>query len=275
MSGDQKNDINLWKKFYTKQQLLFVIILFALSCWGTIDSFRDVHGDRFLGAIPGIIPGVLAAWQMLFILKLHKDELNTSIFVKWLYFTALLGSLPLIAANFLFTFAAWLIPANRTFLHSVNNHTYWEGSIGLQLFYIGGIGFILQLLGSILACIIIILPVFAKRKPDVITKGSILSNVEDDQQRGKLSFSIYISLAMLLIGFIIEISTIGYFLEYKPYQLSTLINQIWIESQWIVSEILYGIYNTEQILWLLGIVLIAIGILSLIWDVVQLVRIKK
>lgn len=165
--------LSLWRYFYTKKQLLFVLSLLVLSFYGIIDSFHDIHGQRFFGALPIILPGVLAIWQTLSILKRDNNDLTTPIVVKWVSFTAVLGALPFIAMNILFTYVAWLIPANRLLIGATNYHSYWEGSIGSQLLKTGVIGFVAQIIGSILATMIILLPVLAKRKPEAVIEGTI------------------------------------------------------------------------------------------------------
>lgn len=78
---------DLWKNFYTGKQLYLVLTLFALSCWGTIDSFRDADGDRILGALPIVMPGVLAIWQLIPIVR--KKNLQMSDITGRFYFSGL------------------------------------------------------------------------------------------------------------------------------------------------------------------------------------------
>lgn len=101
--------------------------------------------------------------------------------------------------------------------------------------------------------------------------------MKDKQQQKKFTVSMFVGFALIIVGFIVEISTLGHFLDNKPHQLIQLMKQTLIEAHWIVQELLYGNVDPRQVIWLLGTALIMIGILSVIWDLIhmQFVKLKQ
>src|SRR5690625_4906258 len=99
------------KNAYYGPQVLIVIGLFGLSCWGAIDSFYDPDGQRLLGALPFLTPAILAGWRMLTILW---KQINTAEkLVIHFFFHSFIVALPFIIANILFVIGAWMVPVNK------------------------------------------------------------------------------------------------------------------------------------------------------------------
>ena len=290
MEHHSKNLIDFrcfWKKFYTGKHLILVIILLSFSLWGVLDSFQDTYGDRFLGVFPIVIPGIFAIWQMLLIFGVNKEKLTSNMMWRWFAFTATVGSLPLIIANLLFVFGAWLIPANRALISNPDIYYYWwdgpgggpGASLGSQLLLMGFSGLIIQAIASLGILLIVILPILSRRKSSVVVKGSNLEGMQNKKIQQKLASSIYTSLAIFLVGVIITASSWELNVDTNGThtsisELIDFIQQIWMYAKFAVSEILYGIYDTEQIIWLLGVLMMIIGVLSLIWDTIQMKRAK-
>src|SRR5690625_961109 len=119
------------KNIYYGPQVLIVIVLFGISCWGTIDSFYDPGGERFLGAMPFAAPAVLTGWLAL--TTLWKQITTAGKMVIHILFYSFIVALPLIIANVFFVIGMWMVPVNRTFIEGYEGfHYWWNGSIGSQ-----------------------------------------------------------------------------------------------------------------------------------------------
>src|SRR5699024_10556876 len=140
---------------------------------------------------------------------------------RWFAFTAIVGSIPLIIANLIFVFGAWLIPANRALISDPDIYYYWwEGagggpgaSLGSQLFLMGFAGLISQIIASLGIMLIIILPILSRRKSSIVVKGSDLEGMKNKKLQRKMASSIYTSLAIFIVGTIIAASTQGLFID--------------------------------------------------------------
>src|SRR5699024_1828162 len=181
------------KKVYYGPQLLIVIGLFGLSCWGTIDSFYDPGGHRFLGALPFVTPAILAGWRVLTILR--KQINCAEKLVIHFFFYSFIVALPFIIANIFFVIGAWMVPVNQAFIEGYEGfHYWWAASIGLQTTITGLGGLAGQLIGAIAAMLFIILPVFSIQKPEILQKRSNLTKIKDVDRRNKITAFIYCGL---------------------------------------------------------------------------------
>jgi len=186
------------KNAYYGPQVLIVIGLFGLSCWGAIDSFYDPDGQRLLGALPFLTPAILAGWRMLTILW---KQINTAEkLVIHFFFHSFIVALPFIIANILFVIGAWMVPVNKAFIKGHEGfHYWWADSIGVQTIITGLGGVAGQIIGAVAAMLFIILPAFSILKPKILQKGSNLTKIKDEDRRNKITAFIYCSLAAIML----------------------------------------------------------------------------
>lgn len=254
----------LWKRFYTGRQLIFICVLFLLSCWGTIDSFYDPGGHRILGWFGFIAVAIVAIVQVTSILWEKKHDLPD--ILGRVLFGALCGAVPLIIANGIFLIGGWLLLAGETDLANPAVNHYWsEGTLGIQLLLLVLVQYLIQILSGAIAFIVVILPVLSIIKPDEIAKGSNLEVVENEKVRKNTTRFVYIGAAFLIIGGVIYLNALKATLPGTYY-----LPELWDQMMWILAEIRYGIYDPEQIIWLFGIVFLAIGLFLLIWGAMRI-----
>lgn len=185
--------------------MYFLLPLFLLSAVGIIDSFIDGEGIRLLGMLPIILPGVMAGVNVLSViwknnLKLTEPILNFT-------FSAFLIALPLIIFNLILLNIIWLFPTSRELLESFSRHSWWPGSIILQSLNITLAGYFMQLLGTLMTMLVIVVPVLSITHPSAVTLGS---NLEWFNGRGKINWmavSVYFGLSSFILGFIIPMTS--------------------------------------------------------------------
>lgn len=255
---------DLWKRFYTGRQLIFICILFLLSCWGTIDGFYDPRGHGMIGWFGYISIAIVAIVQVTSILWEKKHDLADVI--KRTLFGTFCGAAPLIIANGIFLVGAWLLLSGATDIANPAINHYWSaGSLGLQLWLLVLIQYSVLFLSGSCAFIVVILPVLSIIKPDELAKDSNLLAEKNEKVRRNTTRFFYIGPALLLIG-MFTCSRILKTTVYGKYYLP----EIWKQMMWIVEDIRNGVYGTEQVVGLLGIICLVTGSLLLIWGWIRI-----
>lgn len=266
---------HLWRIFYTGRHLIFFIILLSLSAVGIIYSFHIGPVQRILGILPIAAPGLFSIWQTLSILKVSNENVDTSVVSRWFVFTTFFGSIPLVLTNMLMALGAWFIPANQTLIASQTYSYWWEDSLQVSILQIGFAGYITQVLSSLAMFLIVILPIISRKNNSFTITESNFYDTKSKKFEKKLNASIFTSISICVIGTIMAGFTKGLFLDTNSSFSSILtavqsIPRIWDEAKLIVTDISYGFFKTEHIVWLLGILMMVIGILSFFWDVYQM-----
>lgn len=241
------------RRAYLGPRLLIAIAAFALSCWGTLDSYRDADGDRILGAMPLLAPGLLAGWMTLSVVWMRNFSIQT--LMARILFAGFVGAVPVIIANTLFLLGTWAVPANRALIHSVRFHYWWEGSIGIQLVLTGFGGLVGQMCGVLAVALIITLPILSLRNPKVVATGSHLWKVEDSKRRDTLAAYVFCGLGSFILGLILVVPTKG--LE----DAFAIVDELWFSVR------LFFVYqrmdDVERVVWLTGVGFMAGGLMLL------------
>lgn len=197
----------VWRDLYATRWALLAAVLFALSCWGTWDGFHDAEGERWWAVVPMAAPAVLtiayllpAAWRP----GATAQDLTARFLV-----TGFAAVVPLAVLNVLFLIAAWVVPSNRAEVRAAAGHYWWEGGLGQQIVMTGLGGWVGGMLGALFVFMVVILPVLAIRRPDLVAQGSHLTRIGGRRQRHNAVAFVYVGLAVCMVGLIAMAVTEG------------------------------------------------------------------
>lgn len=246
----------VWRDLYATRWALLTGLLFALSCWGTWDSFRDVDGERWWAVVPLAAPAALTIAYLL--PALWRPGSSAQALAARFLVTGMAAVVPLVVLNTLFLLVAYAVPANRVAI--LGNHYWWDGTLVLQVVTTSLGGWLGGMLGALFVFIVVILPVLALRRPRLIAEGSHLERIASGRRRMTAGAFVFVGLAVVVVGLIVMAVTEGLGGVGDLVRRVGLMIESGIHLEWAV--------------WVLGWLLFAGGLLMMAYPIAQVLLIR-
>ncbi len=244
------------RRAYRFPAVILPILLMALATWGTSDGMRDIHGDRFFGALPMLTPAVLSAW---WVIRGALERGPTPVGLILRMISAILYvPIPLVAGITLSIAGMWLIPANRAMVEGASSHYWWPkmlgsaiiktgtASLGEQMLVTGFMAFLIASFAGLITSIFILLPVVSLRR-----KGAAFGVTLPGQ--GNSAAYVFIGFAVIVAG--------GALLIFFGDGLRFSHLREWMSIQshngWSIAE--FGSADWAMALWTAGLLMIVAG----------------
>jgi len=240
--------------------LVVLIAAIAAGVWGVFDSLSDAGGDRPWGTLSIAAPAVYAGWCMLEMAWKPLSQvgtvllrLMTACFVAPLFVAVPVGVVQAIAVAF---------PGVRQTIDdatSANNgfHYWWSEGIGAQLGLVPGAGYVVGVCAPLAVMLIIVMPVLSIRAPRIAAEGSHLEKVEPGRRDAATAF-VFVGLGATTLGIGLWAFGDGGSIIDFPEDLGRFLN--------VVS---YGYVRWDEAVWLVGVVLVVLGVAAMAWGCVR------
>ena len=257
-AATQSEDGRLWKHEFRSLvsgvNLIVLIAAIAAGVWGSFDSMTDADGDRFWGNLTVAAPGIYAGWCMLEIAWARLAHIGTVLLR--------LVSSCIIAPAFVAVPVA-LVQAIAIAFPSVRQsiadaeaanggfHYWWSEGVVAQLFLVPMAGYVIGMCIPLGVVLIIVMPVLSIRAPKIAAAGSHLERVDGPARPSATAF-VFVGLGATTLGIVLWVfGDGGSILEFPEGVADS------------VAALSYGDFSME-VLWPLGVVLVAGGVLSMI-----------
>lgn len=240
--------------------LVVLIAAIAAGVWGVFDSLSDAGGDRPWGTLSIAAPAVYAGWCMLEMAWKPLSQvgtvllrLMTACFVAPLFVAVPVGVVQAIAVAF---------PRVRQTIDdatSGNNgfHYWWSEGIGAQLGLVPGAGYVVGVCAPLAVMLIIVMPVLSIRAPRIAAKGSHLEKVEPGRRNAATAF-VFVGLGATTLGIGLWAFGDGGSIIDFPEDLGRFLNAV-----------SYGYVRWDEAVWLVGVVLVVLGVAAMAWGCVR------
>lgn len=239
--------------------LIVLILAIGAGVWGVVDTLTDAGGDRPWGTLSIAAPGIYAGWC---VLEMAWKRVSGARPVLVRMFTACLVA-PLFVAVPLGVIQAIMIAfpwVRRTVADATaaNNgfHYWWSEGIGAQLGLVPGAGYVIGMCVPLGAVLIIVLPVLSLRAPRIAAEGSHLEKVEPGR-RDATTAAVFVGLGVTTLGIgLWAFGDGGSIIEF-PEDLGRF-----------VEASSYGYVPWDEAVWLIGVVLVVLGVAAMAWGCV-------
>lgn len=190
---------------------MFTYSLLLISLFGIVDSFLDVERTRVFAYIPLLSPAILAsAYYVSLVFDKHVTAAEVT---SRFYYAFFIIGLPLIFLEFLSTFLLYYYFSWRNLL---STNGWWEEGLAFMMIISLVIILFVQWLSVLFFSLIIVLPVLAVAKTNVLLQGSILLRIKNKDVQNKLVRIIFIGLSSFISGLILT-SILGYFYDFTLF----------------------------------------------------------
>ena len=240
--------------------LVVLIVVIAAGVWGVFDTLTDASGDRPWGTLSIAAPAVYAGWCMLEMAWKRLSQvgivllrLMTACFVAPLFVAVPVGVVQAIAIAF---------PGVRQAIDDATAandgfHYWWSEGIGAQVALVPGAGYVVGMCAPLAVMLIIVMPVISLRAPRIAAEGSHLEKVEPGRRDAATAF-VFVGLGATTLGIGLWAFGDGGSLVEFPEGVARLLNAA-----------SYGYVLWDEAVWLLGVVLVVLGVAAMAWGCVR------
>jgi hypothetical protein len=240
--------------------LVVLVLAIAAGVWGTFETMADAAGEGAGGIVAIAAPGVYAGWCMLEMawkrlagIGMVMLRLLTACFVAPLFAAIPIGVIQAVAVAF--------PGARRTIddarVHNDGFHYWWSEGIGAQLALVPGAGYVIGMCVPLAVLLIVVMPVVAIRAPRVAAEGSHLEQVAASRRRTTTAL-VYVGLGATTLGIgLWEFGKGGSVMEF-PRDLGRFL-----------EDLSRGYPQWADAVWLVGAVVVALGVLAMAWACVR------
>ena len=263
---EMTDDAPTWRgelrSLVTGVNLAVLIACVALGVWGSFDSMTDAGGDRFLGNLALVMPGVYAGWCMLepALRRVTGLEVVLMRLVSACLIAAAFVSFPIgvILA------VVMILPSARDAVTAAtaNNggfHYYWSEGIVAQLFLVSFVGWIIGMGVALGVCLILTMPILSVRAPHVVATGSHLEEVRGAKRDSTTAF-VFCGLGATTLGIGLWLFGDGGSILEVPEDLGRFLR--WLSR---------GSFEWDQAIWLFGVLFVVIGVAAMAWGCVRVI----
>lgn len=246
--------------------LVVLLVAVAGGVWGVFDTLADAGGDHPWGTLSIAAPAVYAGWCMLEMAWKPLSQvgtvllrLMTACFVAPLFVAVPVGIVQAVALAFpgVRQTIADATAANDGF------HYWWSEGLGAQLALVPGAGYVVGMCAPLAVILIIVMPVLSLRAPSIAAEGSHLEKVEPGRRDAATAF-VFVGLGATVLGIGLwgfgEGRSIGEFPEYLGR---------------FVEALSYGYARWDEAVWLIGVVLIVLGVAAMAWGCVRVLIARR
>ena len=239
--------------------LVVLIIAIAGGVWGVFDTLTDAGGDRPWGTLSIVAPGIYAGWCMLEIAWKRLSQVATvllrmvtSCFVAPLFVAVPVGVVQAIAVAF---------PGVRQAIDDATAanddfHYWWSEGLGAQLALVPGAGYVVGMCVPLAVVLIIVMPVISLRAPRIAAEGSHLEKVEPGRRDAATAF-VFVGLGATTLGIGLWLFGDGGSIVEFPEGVARLL-----------SAVPFGYVMWDEAVWLIGVVLVVLGVAAMAWGCV-------
>lgn len=240
--------------------LVVLIAAIAAGVWGVFDTLADAGGDRPWGTLSIAAPAVYAGWCMLEMAWKPLSQvgtvlvrLMTACFIAPLFVALPVGAVQAIAVAF---------PGVRQTIDDATAandgfHYWWSEGLGAQLALVPGAGYVVGVCAPLAVILIIVMPVLSLRAPSIAAEGSHLEKVEPGRRDAATAF-VFVGLGATTLGIgLWSFGDGGSLLEF-PEGVGRVLNAA-----------SYGYVLGDEVVWLLGVVLVVLGAAAMAWGCVR------
>lgn len=132
-------------------------------------------------------------------------------------------------------------------------HYWWSEGIGAQLALVPGAGYVIGMCVPLAVILIIVMPVLSLRAPDVAAEGSHLEKVEPGRRNATTAF-VFVGLGATTLGIGLWAFGDGGSIVDFPEDLARF-----------AEGASYGYYHWDDAMWLVGVVLVVLGVAAMAW----------
>ncbi|WP_406249224.1 hypothetical protein ACI7YT_04190 [Microbacterium sp. M] len=234
--------------------LVVLSLAIVAGVWGVFATLADASGDDFGGNLAVIAPGLYAGWCMLEMAWKRAPSIGhvlmrmlTACFVAPAFVAIPIGIVQAIVVAF---------PAVRQTIaesgaQNGGFHYWWSEGVVAQLFLVPMAGYVIGMCIPLGVVLIIVMPVLSIRAPKIAAAGSHLERVDGPARPSATAF-VFVGLGATTLGIVLWVfGDGGSILEFPEGVADS------------VAALSYGDFSME-VLWPLGVVLVAGGVLSMI-----------
>ncbi|PKI90310.1 hypothetical protein CW368_11070 [Actinomycetales bacterium SN12] len=244
----------------TGANLVVLIAAIAAGVWAVFDTLADADGERPWGMLPVAAPAAYAGWCMLEIAWKPLSEIGpvlrrlvTACFVAPLFVAVPVGVVQAIAVAF---------PGVRQTIDDASSandgfHYWWSEGIGAQLGLVPVAGYVIGTCAPLAVLLIIVMPVLSLRAPRIAAEGSHLEKVEQGR-RGAATAFVFVGLGSMTLGVGFWTFGDGGSLVEFPEDLGRFLDAV-----------SHGYVPWDDAVWLVGVVLVVLGVAAMAWGCVQ------
>lgn len=254
------------RSFVTGPNLAVLIVSIALAVWGVFDGMTDPDGERFWGQLSVVGPCLYAGWCMLEPAWRRAADAG-SVIVRLGSSTLLAPALVALPVG-LIQAVALAFPATRATIRQAaagNNgfHYHWDEGILFHTFMVPFVGWLFGALVALGVMIILTMPILSLRSPTLAATGSHLEKLDSGQRDFTTAF-VFCGLGATVLGITLWQFGDGGRIGEFPEDLRRFFN----------SSSGGHLYWPDGV-WLLGVVLVAVGLAALAWGCVQVMRVRS
>jgi len=240
--------------------LVVLIASIVAGLWGVFDTLADAGGDRPWGTLSIAAPAVYAGWCMLEMAWKPLSQvgtvllrLMTACFIAPLFVAVPVGVVQAIAVAF---------PGVRQMIDDATAandgfHYWWSEGLAAQLGLVPGAGYVVGMCAPLAVMLIIVMPVISLRAPRIAAEGSHLEKVEPGRRDAATAF-VFVGLGATTLGIGLWSFGDGGSLVEFPEGVGRVVNAG-----------SYGYVLWDEVVWLLGVVLVVLGVAAMAWGCVR------
>lgn len=136
-------------------------------------------------------------------------------------------------------------------------HYWWSEGLGAQLALVPGAGYVVGMCVPLAVVLIIVMPVISLRAPRIAAEGSHLEKVEPGRRDAATAF-VFVGLGATTLGIGLWLFGDGGSIVEFPEGVARLL-----------SAVPFGYVMWDEAVWLIGVVLVVLGVAAMAWGCVR------